>query len=261
VDKALRHRMNAARVAIKNQVDFFNRLKGQVSSEWKADDTRVTFADFAISEKIFSELRGSFKSDQFLSEESLPLDESIQFDAKYVWILDPIDGTNNYALGMPSCAISLALLKEGMPIYGLIYDGGTGELIEGGPGHGICVNGRKYTPPNREFDTRTGTVALHFPLPKGKGKTFQTLLETYRVRSLGSAALHLAYVALGRLDGAIDEKVRLWDIAAAVCLIEAVGLKIKFLDDCPFPVKRLEMSGPFIRYISGNESFLSYIEI
>jgi len=234
---------------------------GRVSSDWKADDTRVTFADFAISEKLFAELRGSFATDQFISEESHPLDETILLDTKYVWILDPIDGTNNYAIGMPGCAISLALLKDGMPAYGMIYDGGTGELIEGGPMHGVRIDGRKVTPPARTFDTRTGMVALHFPLPKGRTEALKPLLESYRVRSLGSAALHLAYVALGRLDGAIDERVRLWDIAAAACLLEAAGLKIRYLDGSPFPVKSLAMSGPFIRYIAGNESFLSYVEI
>lgn len=261
MDKALRHRVNAARVAIRNQVDFFNQLMGQVASEWKEDDTRVTFADFAISEKLFAELRGSFNTDQFLSEESHPLDETIVLDSKYAWILDPIDGTNNYAVGMPGCAISLALLKDGMPVYGMVYDGSKGELIEGGPGHGVRIDGRKHTLPVRSFDARTGVVALHFPLPDGRARKLQSLLETYRVRSLGSAALHLCYVALGRLDGAIDERVRLWDIAAAVCLLEAVGLGIRYLDGSPFPVNRVEMSGPFIRYIAGNESFLSYVEI
>lgn len=260
MDKALKHRVNAARVALRNQTGFFDRLFGEVASEWKADDTRVTFADFAISEKIITELRGSFKSDNFLSEESLPLDETFQVDAKYAWILDPIDGTNNFVLGMPSCAISLALLKDGMPVYGLIYDGGTRELIEGGPQSGILVNGRRFDPPDRRKESGTGMIALHFPLPAGRAVQLIPLLESSRIRSLGSAALHLAYVALGRIDGVMDEKVRLWDIAAASCLIQERDLAIRYLDENPFPVRKIDMSGPHIRYIAGTQAFLSYVE-
>jgi myo-inositol-1(or 4)-monophosphatase len=260
VDKALKHRVNAARVVIRNQIEFFNKLKGQVASEWKADDTRVTFADFALSEKITSELRGSFKDDQFLSEESVPSDETVELNSRYIWILDPIDGTNNYALGMPSCAISLALLKEGLPVYGLIYDGGTDELMEGGKSVGMRLNGRKFEPPTRSFDQKTGMVAVHFPIQEGRSSQLSGLLENYRIRSLGSAALHLAYVALGRLDGSLDERVRVWDIAAAFCLMEAAGLDIRFLDGSPFPVRHFQLEGSVIRYAAGNASFLAKIE-
>ena len=123
--------MNAARVAIRNQTGFFNQQRGRVVSEWKPDETRVPFADFAISEKVCEELRRSFPEDQFLSEESGLLDEVVPVESRYAWVLDPIDGTNNYALGMSACAISLALLKQGKPVYGLIYDGSTGELCNG----------------------------------------------------------------------------------------------------------------------------------
>ena len=260
MDKALKHRVNAARVALRNQTGFFNELRGRVSSEWKADDTRVTFADFAITEKLFAELRRSFPKDQLLSEESVPMDEVVELESRYTWILDPIDGTNNYALGMPCCAISLALLKEGRPIYGLIYDGGTNEVLEGGHRQPLLVNGRKAGTLAAGFDPRDGVVALHFPLPAGRTLQLQPMLEQYRVRSLGSAALHLAYLALGRIAGAIDERVRAWDIAAAVCLLEAAGLQIRYLDEPPFPLQRLDMQGPPIRYVAGVPAFMKSVE-
>ena len=256
----MRHRVNAARVAVRNQIDFFKKLFGQVSSEWKADDTRVTFADFAITEKLFAELRRSFPADQFISEESVPMDEVVSLESRYAWILDPIDGTNNYALGMASCAISLALLKEGRPIYGLIYDGSTGQLIEGGPQNGLLLDGKKFVPLQRPFDDRAGIVGLHFPLPAGRVAQLETLLESCRVRSLGSAALHLAYVAMGRLDGALDERVRAWDIAAAAALVAASGREIRYLGKAPFPLVSLDMQGPFIRYMAGSGPFLDQLE-
>ena len=261
MDKALKHRVNAARVAIRNQMGFFNEWHGQVSSDWKADDTRVTFADFAITEKLFAELRRSFPQDQFISEETVVPDEDIPVESRYLWVLDPIDGTNNYALGMPSCAISLALLKDGAPLYGYVYDGGTGELLEGGRGFGLLRDGRKVAPLEKAFPKGSGIAALHFPLPQARVSQLAELLQTYRLRSLGSATLHLAYVALGRLDGAMDEKIRLWDIAAAVCLVEAAGLEIRFLGENPFPVTRFSMKAPYLRYIAGNAAFLEQMEI
>ncbi|MEX0323908.1 MAG: inositol monophosphatase [Puniceicoccaceae bacterium] len=260
MDKALRHRVNAARIAVQNQVSFFRELFGQVASEWKADETRVTFADYAITEKLFAELRRSFAEDQFISEESVPMDEVVELDSRYVWILDPIDGTNNYALGMAACAISLALLKEGNPVYGLIYDGSTGQLIEGGPGHGIRIDKRKWKPIERTFEERAGIIGMHFPLPENRVDTLAPLMETYRVRSLGSAALQLAYVALGRLDGSLDERVRVWDVAAAVALLGATDRDIRFLSEPPFPLKRLDMQAGYIRYIAGSKEILARLE-
>ena len=260
MDIALRHRVNAARVAIQQQTDFFREQLGQVASQWKADDTRVTFADFAISEKIFTELRRSFPDDQLFPEESGPLDEIVPIESRYTWVLDPIDGTNNYALGLSNCAISLALLKQGHPVYGLIYDGSTDQLIEGGPGQAILVNGRKHQPASKEESEGNEIVALHFPLPEHRAAQLAPLLETTRVRSLGSAALHLTYVALGRLDGVLDEGIRIWDIAAAVALLKAGGYSISFLSANPFPVESFTRQGPKIRYVAGSESFIRRIQ-
>lgn len=260
MDTALRHRANAARVALRNQTAFFEAQRGRVSSDWKADDTRVTFADFAISEKIFEELRRSFPDDQFLSEESGLMDEVVSLESKYVWVLDPIDGTNNYALGMAACCISLALLKQGKPVYGLIYDGSTHELLEGGPGSLLQVNGKKHQSKIQPLEKRSGIIALHFPLPARRCDDLSGLLETYRIRSLGSAALHLAYVALGRLDGAVDERVRIWDVAAACALLAASGKEIRFFDDPPFPVRTFALDTPFIRYYAGTPDFLELVQ-
>jgi myo-inositol-1(or 4)-monophosphatase len=260
MDTALRHRVNAARVAVESQIPFFQRQLGAVTPEWKVDETRVTFADFAISEHIIAELNRSFPEDKVLSEEGAPADEVFQYDSKYVWILDPIDGTNNYVLGMSACAISLALCKDGQPVYGIIYDNARGVLLEGGPNKRLLVGGRRFKPPQQDFSKRSGMIALHFPLRPNRAQELAPVLEKYRVRSLGSAALQLAYVALGRLDGAFDEKVRIWDIAAALCLLEAAGVGVRFLDGSPFPLQTTAMAGPHLRILAGNPGFLEVME-
>jgi myo-inositol-1(or 4)-monophosphatase len=260
MDQAIRHRINAARVAIRNQLDLFGSQFGNVASDWKADDTRVTFVDFAISEKIFAELRHSFDKDDFCSEESNPLDEVMPMKARYAWVLDPIDGTNNYAMGFTHCAISLALLKQGTPVYGLIYDHSRRELIEGGPQCELLVNGRKATPQIRPFDRRQGVIGMHFPLISEDAKKLHPLITEYRIRSTGSGALNLAYTALGRLDGCFDHKVKVWDIAAAWALVQCTGREFHFLaGDEVFPLKEFHVDAPQLRYCAGGREFCDLI--
>lgn len=260
MDTALRHRVNAGRIALKNQVAFFREQFGQVASEWKVDDTRVTFADFAISENVFAELRRSFAKDDFCSEESNPADEVMSLKSKYAWIIDPIDGTNNFALGIPVCAISLAILKHGVPIYGLIYDFGGDRLIEGGEGEDILINRRKFLPKVREFTPKEGVVGLHFPLKSAALAKLSPILSEYRVRSMGSGTLVMVYAALGLLDGAIDYKVKVWDVAGACALLKATGRELHFLEENPFPMKAFHVTSPLLPYYTGSPSFCRYIE-
>ena len=221
---------------MRDQIPFFRRQFGEVASEWKEDDTRVTFADFAISEKVFAELRRDFPGDDYCSEEASPLDEVQRLDALFAWVIDPIDGTNNFALGFPVCAISLALLHEGDPIYGFVYDYGTDTLLEGGPGRGLWRNGRRIERNAKAAQAQT-MLGLHFPIEPGILQRIESLLTRYRVRSLGSATLSFTGVASGYLTGAIDYRVRVWDIAAASALCGAVDVEFEFLADTPFPLR------------------------
>ncbi|MDX2111193.1 MAG: inositol monophosphatase [Verrucomicrobiota bacterium] len=252
--KSLQHRINAGRVAVTNQVDFFHRQFGQVPSEWKEDDTRVTFADFAISERIFAELRQAFPGDAYCSEESNPADEAVSLRSGYGWILDPIDGTNNYALGMTSCAISLALLKNGVPVYGFIYDMSRRVLIQGGPGLGLLDGTHKASVKTEPLE-RQSIIGLHFPMNAAHYRALEQPLGIYRVRCLGSGALVAAYAAIGKLDGAIDFKVKVWDIAAAYALVLAGGGEFHFLDAPLFPIETFHPRLPPTPYVAGSSHF------
>lgn len=260
MDQTLRYRVNAGRLAVKGQVDLFKRQFGDVASQWKADDTRVTFVDFAISEKIFAALRGDFEQDQYCSEESNPADEVLPLNTKYTWVLDPIDGTNNYALGFPYCAISLALLKNGVPVYGFIYDHARGELVEGGPGLPLWVNGLRQQPQLRPFERRQGIIALHFPLAEPDIATLGGTLSGFRVRSLGSGALHLLYAAMGRMDGCYDHKVKVWDIAAAYAIAGSAQCPVHFLSGSLFPLTQFHVDLPYIRYYAGSAGFCAWMQ-
>lgn len=259
MDKPFRHRINAGRVALEHQVAFFRRQFADVPSEWKEDETRVTFADFAISEKIFAELRQSFPDDDYCSEESNPLDEVASLKARYAWVLDPIDGTNNYAIGLPFCAISLALLRDGEPVYGLLYDYSRDVVLEGGPGQDLLRGGKRVVLVKRPFRRQDGIVGLHFPLPANTYDPLRPLLTQYRARCLGSGALNVAYTALGLLDGCIDFKVKVWDIAAAVPLLLAAGGEIHYLDQPAFPLRQFHVRAPYVPFVGGTPDFCAWV--
>jgi myo-inositol-1(or 4)-monophosphatase len=252
-DLQLRHRINAGRVAVKAQTAFFGRQFGQVASEWKADDTRVTFADFAISENVFAALRRDFAEDDYCSEEANPLDEVLTLGAGFAWVIDPIDGTNNYALGFPVCAISLALLHDGMPVYGFIYDYSTDALLEGGAGFGLQRNQKTVNRDRMAADAQT-MLGLHFPIDLELLDKLKPLLAKYRVRCLGSGALSAAYVATGYLTGVVDFRVKVWDIAAAYSLCAGAGVAFRFLEASPFPLRAFHPQTDFCPYLAGTDA-------
>jgi myo-inositol-1(or 4)-monophosphatase len=169
-------------------------------------------------------------------------------------VVDPIDGTNNYALGFPVCAISLALLHNGVPVYGFVYDYSTNALLEGGPGFGVLRNQKKVNRDRMAADAQT-MLGLHFPMDGELLDRLKPLLEKYRVRCLGSGALSAAFVATGYLTGVVDFRVKVWDIAAAYALCVSAGVEFEFLGESPFPLKTFHPQMDFCPYLAGTESF------
>ncbi len=86
------------------------------------------------------------------------------------------------------------------------------------------------------------------------------MLSKYRVRSMGSGTLIMVYAALGLLDGAIDYKVKVWDIAAACALIKATGRTVHFIDDNPFPMSEFHVNSPLLPYFAGSDGFSRFTE-
>ena len=112
LETEIRHRINAGRVAIKGQIVFFRRHFGQVSSDWKADASRVTFADIAISENLFSSLNEDFAKDDFCSEEMSSDDSPMHLESEFAWVLDPIDGTKELIAGRKEWTVNIALIQN-----------------------------------------------------------------------------------------------------------------------------------------------------
>lgn len=252
-------RIEAGKKVVLAQAELLHREFGRVASEWKYDGTRVTAADVAISENIVRELGAQF-DDDFFSEELTVTEEPLPLTRRFTWVLDPIDGTNNYATGIPYCAISLALLEHGVPIYGIIYDQARRVLIHGGPGFGVQDGDHPAavakTEPNRQ-----SLIGFHSPYDAHYAPHASILVENFKIRGLGSSTLHLAYVAVGLLEGTVDHNVRIWDIAAAVPLCLAGGGEVHFLNGEQFPMRHFDLKMPRIHYIAGNAAMCARLRV
>lgn len=246
-------RIAAAKLAVLAQTEFLHREFGRVKSNWKSDGTRVTAADIAISEGIFHELGAQFAEDEYLSEELGDGAAVITLKARFAWVLDPIDGTNNYATGIPYCAISLALLENGTPVYGVIYDLARKTLMHGGPGFGAW-DGESPCKVNTDTPARLRTLGFHSPMDKRFSPHATVLVERYKIRGLGSSTLHLAYVGAGLLDATVDHNVKVWDIAAAVPFCQGAGGEVRYLKEPLFPLAVFDLNMARVPFVAGSSA-------
>jgi myo-inositol-1(or 4)-monophosphatase len=160
-------------------------------------------------------------------------------DAEYLWIVDPIDGTTNYVHGFPFYAVSIALAYKGEVIVGVIYDPSRDELFVAEKGKGAYVKGRRMSVSREDklIDSLIGSglPADHiYALPLNM-KGIQAIVPKVRnIRVAGSAALHLAYVAAGRLSGFWEIGLNSWDIAAGSLLIQEAGGMVTDTEGKPY---------------------------
>lgn len=242
-------RIEAAKHAVLAQAEFLHREFGRARSEWKSDGTRVTAADIAISEAIFRELGARFPGDELLSEELGDGSAPVTLKARFAWVLDPIDGTNNYATGIPHCAISLALLEDGVPVYGVIYDLARRALLHGGPGFGAW-DGDKPARVRVQDKPAQRLLGFHSPMDKRFAPHAARLVGRFKIRALGSSTLHLAYVGAGLLDATVDHNVKVWDIAAAVPFCQGAGGEVRYLREPLFPLRVFDLKMPRVPFFA-----------
>ena len=160
-------------------------------------------------------------------------------DASHVWVFDPVDGTVNYAHGLPMCCSCLSLEVEGRPVVSAVYDPARRELFTAERGVGAWLNGV----PLRVSDAATLVDAmLCTGFPYDVHQTFDEVVGLFgafvsrarAVRRLGSAALDLCYVAAGRLDGFWEQRLNPWDLSAASLVVEEAGGQLSRFDGSPF---------------------------
>lgn len=252
-------RIAAAKAAVLAQTDLLIREFGRAESKWKADGTRVTAVDVAISEGIFRELAAQFPADEYFSEELSDSGAALPITARYSWVLDPIDGTNNFALGIAHCAIALALCEHGEPVYGVIYDLSRRTLMHGGPGFGVW-DGDRVRRVSTAAVSRETLIGFHSPFDKTLVPMATGVVTHFKIRGLGSATLHLAYVAAGLLDGCIDFNVKIWDLAAAIPLVRAGGGEVRFLNGPQLPMRTFNLHMKPIIYLAGSPAMCTRLQ-
>jgi myo-inositol-1(or 4)-monophosphatase len=160
------------------------------------------------------------------------------------WLIDPLDGTVNYATNIPLCCVSVALVCAGKPILGAVYDFERDELFSGGYNIGLTVNGQA-TGISKAIKKSESILMTGFPKARdfSENAMAQFGVEAsgwQKVRMIGSAALSMAYVAAGRADAYQEESIMPWDIAAGWALVEAAGGKVEVqMDDFMTPLTLL----------------------
>jgi myo-inositol-1(or 4)-monophosphatase len=189
----------------------------------------VTNADTEAEHAIMEILSKEFPEIGFLAEES----GSIKRGSKLLWVIDPIDGTNNYINGVPFFCTSIALAKNDEPILGVIYEPNRDELFYAAKGSGAFLNGKKITVSNRASLDKALVVLSFSSARKAQELSsfgyfgFADLYKNTRaVRKFGAAALELAYVASGRVDAFLHRNIKPWDGAAGTAIIQEAGGKV-----------------------------------
>ncbi len=158
---------------------------------------------------------------------------------KPTWIIDPLDGTVNYSRGIPLSCVSIALwYKE--PVLGVVYDFSRDEMFSGVVGCGAFLNDSAISV-SRTVDQADAIIFTGFPVASSfdteKVINFVKLVQRYKkVRLLGSAALSLAYVACGRGDAYLEQRIRIWDVAAGLALVNAAGGVFQMFGNDPLDV-------------------------
>jgi len=203
----------------------------------------VTDADKEAEHIIRNMVFKHFPDDEFLAEEGTEASGSTGL----LWVVDPLDGTTNYAHRFPVFCVSIALVKDNIPQLGCIYNPNLDELFTAVKGEGAYLNGRKIKVSQTEKLIES-LLATGFPydIRESDADNMNNFYAFYKngaqaVRRAGSAAFDLAYTACGRFDGFWEMKLHPWDIAAGILMVEEAGGKVTDFGGDPVGLYRGEV--------------------
>jgi myo-inositol-1(or 4)-monophosphatase len=205
---------------------YFNSKNLKISNK-EGINNLVTEADHASEKAIMDTIKSCFPDHFILSEEA----GELKMDSTYKWIIDPIDGTVNYAHGIPLCCVSIGLEHEGKMILGAVYNPFLNEFFIAEKGKGAFLNGEPISVSTKKkvMDAClvTGFPYTYLDMPNGPLDVFERFIRKgVPVRRLGSAAIDLCWVAAGRFDGFFEHKLQAWDSAAGFLIVEEAGGKV-----------------------------------
>ena len=212
-------------------------LSPHTISEKEGKQNLVTECDLAAEEMILSFLKKKHPTHAFLAEESGGSSQSNEI----LWVIDPLDGTVNFARGIPDFCVSIAACKNGKPILGVIFQPMTDELFTAEKGKGAFLN-KKPLQVSKVKSLDHTLIATGFPYnihenPMNCMQIFTSFLQKgCPIRRIGSAAMDLAYLAAGRFDTYYETGIKPWDVAAGILIAEEAGGTVSSWDGSSYPI-------------------------
>jgi len=212
-------------------------IHGTREITYKGDINLVTEMDTRSERAVVETLRASFPDHGIIAEE----ETTIRNASGSTWIIDPLDGTTNYAHGYPCFSVSIALEHEGNVITGVVYDPMRDELFTAQKGQGAHLNGKRIKVSTVDALIKS-LLATGFPYDRKESEKnnldyfHDLLMASQEVRRDGSAALDLCYVAMGRFDGFWELKLKPWDVAAGSLIVAEAGGRVTDLRDNTFDI-------------------------
>jgi len=222
--------LNTAIKAARRGAAIINRASfdiDRVKVTEKRQNDFVTEVDHAAEQAIIDVLKNAYPDHAFLAEESGP-SANLHDENENVWIIDPLDGTTNFIHGFPQYCVSIALQQRGQITQAVVYDPTRNDLFTATKGAGAYLNDKRLRVTKRDkiTDALIGTGYMHHDKDALNEylKMFGVMTESCTgLRRAGAAALDLAYVAAGRLDGFFEKGLKPWDMAAGSLLITESG--------------------------------------
>jgi len=230
--------------------DVFARFTpGEIEAEYKAGHDPVTEADRAVDAVLRSNLLRD--GEGWLSEESA--DDLSRLEKSRVWVVDPLDGTREFVLGLPEFCVSIGFVEDGRAVAGGIYNPATRETIIGSVNSGVRYNGAPAQPSQKSSLQGALILASRSEVKRGEWKQFAG--GEFEVRPMGSVAYKLALVAAGKADVTFTLTPKNeWDVAAGAALVESAGGFVATLDNTRLRCNNrnpllsgLLASGPFLK--------------
>jgi myo-inositol-1(or 4)-monophosphatase len=233
--RMLKQTLIEATFAGAEQLQFYFGKKDLSVSNKEGVNNLVTEADHASEKAIIQHIRSAFPDHYILSEEA---GEDAQ-NSSYKWIIDPIDGTVNFANGIPICCVSIALEHDEKMILGAVYNPFMNEFFFAEHDSGAFLNDKPISvstqPEVKNSCMVTGFPYTYLDSPNGPLQVFSRLIRKgIPVRRLGSAAIDLCWVAAGRFDGFYEHKLQAWDSAAGFLIVEEAGGTVTDFKGAPY---------------------------
>ena len=218
--------------------DYLGKLENAITEKGRPGDL-VTIADKASEQVILEVLGRHFPQHSILAEESGKLGNQ---DNEFLWAIDPLDGTTNYAHQYPCFAVSIGLLINGVPKVGVIYDPFRDELFRAAAGLGATRNRRPIqVSQTAELSKSLLVSGFAYDRRETADNNYAEFCHlthlTQGVRRDGAAALDLAYVACGRVDGYWERGIAPWDVVAGIILVQEAGGKVTAYDGSPMKIE------------------------